>query len=103
MADLKLKTGDTVLLAFTVIDPQPDNEGDVKLHDPRGELYWIGPREIHSKVYVKPKEPVELGSRVADEDGNTYTRFTNQGDTPWVSESGSFWMWEELFHPRVLD
>ena len=43
MADLKLEKGDTVLLAFTVIDPQPDNEGEVKLHDPRGELYWIGP------------------------------------------------------------
>ena len=66
MADLNLKKGDTVLLAFTVIDPQSDNEGDVKLHDPRGELYWIGPEEIYSKVYVKPKEPVELGSRVAD-------------------------------------
>ena len=103
MADLNLRKGDTVLLAFTVVNPQPDYEGDIKLYNPRGEVLWYQPEEIHSKVYIKPDEPVELGSRVADEDGITYTRFTNQGDTPWVSESGSFWMWEELFHPRVLD
>ena len=103
MADLKLRKGDTVLLAFTVIRPEPDGDGDIVLRGPRGETSWYQPEEIHSKVYVKPKEPVELGSRVADDDGNTYTRFTNQGDTPWVSESGGFWMWEELFRPRVLD
>lgn len=103
MADLKLEKGDTVLLAFTVMDPQPDYEGEVFLAGPREVELFITPEEIHSKVYVKPKEPVELGSRVADDDGNTYTRFTNHGDTPWVSESGSFWMWEELFHPVVLD
>ncbi len=103
MADLKLEKGDTVLLAFTVIDPQPDNEGEVKLHDPRGEPYWIEPEEIYSKVYVKPKEPVELGSRVTDDDGNTYTRFTNQGDVPpWVSESGGFWMWDEIHEPELV-
>lgn len=102
MADLKLEKGDTVLLAFTVIDPQPDEDGDIHLRDARNDV-WVPLDKIHSKVYVKPKEPVELGSRVADDDGNTYTRFTNHGDTPWVSESGSFWMWEELFHPRVLD
>ena len=103
MADLKLEKGDTVLLAFTVMDPQPDYEGEVFLAGPREVELFITPEEIHSKVYVKPKEPVELGSRVADDDGNTYTRFTNQGDTPWVSESGGFWMWEEISHPRVLD
>lgn len=103
MADLKLEKGDTVLLEFTVMDPQPDYEGEVFLAGPREVELFITPEEIHSKVYVKPKEPVELGSRVADDDGNTYTRFTNQGDTPWVSESGGFWMWEEIFHPRVLD
>ena len=102
MADLKLEKGDTVLLAFTVMNPQPDGEGDITLRGPRGGTSWYQPEEIYSKVYVKPKEPVELGSRVTDDDGNIYTRFTNQGDTPWVSESGSFWMWDEIFHPRVL-
>lgn len=101
MADLKLEKGDTVLLAFTVIDPQPDYEGDVFLARPGVELF-ISPEEIHSKVYVKPKEPVELGSRVADAGGKTYTRFTNQSDIPWVSESGSFWMWDELVEPELV-
>ena len=103
MADLNLKVGDTVLLAFTVVNPQPDNEGEVKLHDLRGELYyWIKPEEIYSKVYVKPKEPVELGSRVADNAGNTYTRFTNRGAAPWVSESGVFCMWDEIHEPELV-
>ena len=54
-------------------------------------------------MYIKPKEPVELGSRVVDHDGNTYTRFTNnQGDTPWVSESGGFWMWDEIHEPELV-
>ena len=29
MADLRLEKGNTVLLAFTVIDPQPDGDGDI--------------------------------------------------------------------------
>lgn len=103
MADLKLEKGDTVLLEFTVMDPQPDYEGEVFLAGPREVELFITPEEIHSKVYVKPKEPVELGSRVADAAGKIYTRFTNQGDTPWVSEYGIFWTWDEIFHPRVLD
>ena len=103
MADLKLKTGDTVLLAFTVIRPEPDGDGDIVLRGPRGETSWYQPEEIYSKVYVKPKEPVELGSRVADDDGNTYTRFTNQGGVPpWVSESGGFWMWDEIHEPELV-
>ena len=52
MADLNLKKGDTVLLAFTVIDPQPDYEG---------EVFLAGPREVD--FFITPEEAVDYASQ----------------------------------------
>ena len=103
MADLNLKNGDKVLVEMTVERPTPDKDGDI-YGRVEGYAMWLPPDKIHSKVYPPIEEPQTIGSVVRTPSGKQYTRFTNQGDTPWVSDSGSFWMWREIepFEPELV-